>query len=284
MLNGYKVVVVTPAGRKRYMEILLPYILKEKGVVDEYQIWINTNNEEDIAFFKDLEIKYKKLIKLDYTVYNEKHEKYDNLKIYKFFKNCIDAKTVYLRLDDDIVYLEDNYIEKMVRFRIQNKEPFLVYGNIFNNAVIDSIMQKNGYYPDIEQINYDCLDRIGWEDPESAEKKHRFLLNNYILQNKSFKRAFDTWILKDYERVSINSICWLGDTFKEFEGIVDRDEENWLSVIKPQQIGKPNVINGSAFCIHFSFFTQRDLLDRTDILQKYKQISEKKFKLFKRKK
>ena len=33
MINNKKVVVVTPAGRKKYMEILIKYILRENNLL-----------------------------------------------------------------------------------------------------------------------------------------------------------------------------------------------------------------------------------------------------------
>ena len=38
MFGGYKVVCVTPAGRRRYMKILAPYVIRSM-VVDRWDIW-----------------------------------------------------------------------------------------------------------------------------------------------------------------------------------------------------------------------------------------------------
>ena len=56
--------------------------------------------------------------------------------IFRFFKYASDPNSVYIRLDDDVLYLEPNFCKKMFNFRIENKEPFVVFGNIINNAVI----------------------------------------------------------------------------------------------------------------------------------------------------
>jgi hypothetical protein len=48
LFNGKKVVVVTPAGRKQYLEILFKYILNLKSVITEYRLWVNTTNNDDI--------------------------------------------------------------------------------------------------------------------------------------------------------------------------------------------------------------------------------------------
>ena len=80
------------------------------------------------------------------------------------------------------------------------------------------------------------------------------------------------WILYFNERVSINCISWLGSTFSEFDGQVGHDEEQWLACDAPVLKNKMNIIYGGFVCVHYSFFTQRDHLDKTDILQLYKNI------------
>lgn len=281
MIDSYRVVVVTPAGRKRYMEILFKYILSQKNVIDEYRIWVNTLEKEDLDYFKELEKQYKGFVTLDTG--DGEATNATNLNICKFFKNCIDEKTVYVRLDDDVVYIESDFIEKIVKYRIKNKNPFLVYGTIINNACVDYILQKMGMYTDLAKLSYECLCPIGWRDPVSCELKHNYFINNFLSLYKivdgnlkveqSIPKLFYEWYLNDYERVSINCISWLGSTFKEFNGEVGHDEEQWLSVDKPKEIGKPNVIYGEAICSHFAFHTQRAHMDGTDILKKYKTIS-----------
>ena len=80
MINHKKVVVVTPAGRKRYLEILVHYILKEKNIIDKYVLWGNTRNQEDIEYMKYLTNKYKDFIYLDDRFLNN-HEVGTNLNI-----------------------------------------------------------------------------------------------------------------------------------------------------------------------------------------------------------
>lgn len=43
-----KRIVIIPAGRKRYLEILLNYLKFYKDEYDRLDIWLNTNNKEDI--------------------------------------------------------------------------------------------------------------------------------------------------------------------------------------------------------------------------------------------
>ena len=60
MYQNYKVVVNTAAGRRRYMQYLVPPILNA-DIVDRYDIWVNTRNMVDIEFFKKLAQKYPKV-------------------------------------------------------------------------------------------------------------------------------------------------------------------------------------------------------------------------------
>lgn len=274
MNKPYKCVVVTPAGRKRYMEILLPYILREKEFIDEYRIWVNTNNNEDIQYFQYLHNKYSNFITLDYSADKDPYKGNGGRAIHNFFKNTIDNNTIYIRLDDDIVWLEENFIKNLYNFRSNNPQYFLVYGNIINNAIIDHIHQRLGVLPEKPVIGYGCMDHYGWWEPTMAEIKHKIFLDN-LKNNTINKYKFSQWVLNAYERVSINAISWLGEEFAKFNGKVGGDEEQWLSVEKPTLLKKYNTIYGGALCSHFAFFTQRQYLDSTtDILEQYKNFAK----------
>lgn len=274
MIYSKKVIVVIPAGRRRYMEVGLPYILREYDVIDEIRYWVNTDEEADIEWMVEKSKQYDK-IKLDFEFrYNPDIK--SNRNIGKFFKKCVEKDTVYLRIDDDIVWMDCNYVEKMVNFRLKHPNYFLTYGNILNNAIVDYIHQRTNCFSDEFnkniRIEYNCLDSQGWSNPSVAEKKHMQFL--YDIENNNIdKYKFTKWILSDCERVSINSICWIGEEFSKFNGEVGVDEEQWLSVDKPSELKCYNIINGDAVCVHYAFYPQRSYLDTTNILEEYKKIS-----------
>src|ERR1035441_50384 len=125
MYKDYKIVVVTPAGRAQYLDILKKYIYKEmdKGLIDDWQLWYNTGDNNDISYMNGMEIdrpgKVKKYV-LDGI------NGYDAYQIHRFFQFVQNDNTIYLRFDDDIVYIEDRAIEKLIQCRIDNPEPFIV--------------------------------------------------------------------------------------------------------------------------------------------------------------
>ena len=53
-------IVVTPAGRKTYLEILLKYMIKSKNEnqFDRWDLWLNTNIKENIDYCYQLSTTY----------------------------------------------------------------------------------------------------------------------------------------------------------------------------------------------------------------------------------
>jgi len=264
MYENYKIVVVTPAGRRRYLELLIPQIIKLRPIVDKYVLWVNTTNQDDISYMIEIEKKYSGFIELQYLTIPHN----GNASICSFFKKTIDPNTVYVRFDDDIVQIDDNEsFNKFLKFRIEHPEYFLVYGNILNNAAITHIHQRFSNFTKNKGISgYACTDSIGWESPEFAHNLHKEILN----KNISDFRFNNIWDLYYYERVSINCISWLGAEFLKFNGDVGTDEEVWLSCDYPATIKKSNCIYGGFVCVHYAFHTQRLELDNTNILETYK--------------
>jgi hypothetical protein len=264
-----KVVAVTPAGRRRYLEVLFAYMLKLRPAVDEYHLWVNTNNEEDIEYMRAFQSEHPDFVKLKYLPLNIRSN--GNKTINYFFKECTDVDTVYVRFDDDIVYIDDiTQFNKFIEFRKQNPKYFLVYGNIVNNAICTYLHQRNGKLADTSYLTgYECMDSVGWGSGEVARKIHKEVLNECNFE----KFRMGNWILLNNERVSINVVSWLGREFKKFNGIVLDDEEGYISSVKPKELNKHNIIYGDFVCVHYSFFTQRAILDADEtILATYRSL------------
>lgn len=154
---------------------------------------------------------------------------------------------------------------------INGKEHFILCGNIINNAIITHIQQRMGNFStDYGISGYSCADKLGWRDPIFAENIHLEFLSKY--KNSNFHIA--DWLLYHNERFSINAISWRGDEFKKFDGIVHSEEEQFLTITKPKELKKYNKIIGNTLFVHFAFGVHRDYIDGTDLLSKYKKISE----------
>ncbi|NLF83678.1 MAG: hypothetical protein GX568_06815 [Candidatus Gastranaerophilales bacterium] len=269
---GRKVISVTPAGRKRYLKILSRYLLANRHIIDEHHWWINTNDPEDRQYIEQLCEQYPDFFK---AIPNPRPI-HKNLfrSIGYFFEGCTEPGTVYVRIDDDVVWIENGAIEKLVKCRLENPEPLIIVANAVNNAICGHLHERFGVYQFNKQmIKYKCMCRTGWASPVFAEFTHRTFFRHY--NNGELNRyKFPYWIIWEKERISINCICFTGEDMAAIYGMIPDDEEQNITVTIPKKINKYVAICGEALVAHFSFYTQRKHLDSTDILEKYEALAD----------
>jgi hypothetical protein len=117
------------------------------------------------------------------------------------------------------------------------------------------------------------MDEIGWNDSEFALTIHMQFLNDLVNNNiDKWKTSYTKWKLCEFEKVSINCICWFGKDMKDV--VITGYEEDYLSSILPRIKNRPAMIINSPICAHFSFHSQRELLDKSGILEMYNKLSD----------
>lgn len=262
MVDNYKIVCNTAAGRRRYMQYLIPFIVNNE-IVDRYDIWVNTTDKQDIAFFQILAKKFPKIN----LVYQPDGVVDGCRSINAFYKQCVEKDTIYFRMDDDIVWMEPDMIEKMVRFRIDNPDYFVVSPLVINNAICTYIMHNTGKIKLRKYCPAQACDDVLWKSGEFAAQLHEWFLAQ--MPGKRYKKLYCGKRPIALNRFSINSILWFGSEMAKFGGVVSGDEEEWMTVIKPTELGAVNCINGDAITAHFAFYPQRKKLDKLNILGRY---------------
>lgn len=298
MYKGYKIIPFIPAGRKDRMSILVNYLMKfRNNPIDEVYVWRNTKEEEDLKYIDSLNGDYFKVFNILKEPDEQFHEP-KQLNTGKYYRYTQDPQTIYIRFDDDIIFIDDDYFTNLLDFRLKYPHYFLVMGNIWNNAVISYIQQRMGridWRIGVVEKEY-CMDRIGWGDPKFAEGIHK-ILKEKIETNRTKDLFFDRWELHNAHRFSISNFCFFGSDFAKFKGKVEYDrqefkinengvvekfgchyldEENWLVDYYPKKKVLLNVVCGTALVCHFSFLHQRSLLIQNGWLEYYRQLSEKK--------
>lgn len=292
--NGkeWKVAAITPAGREKYLSIFKKYIYKEMdvGLVDEWQLWQNTIRPNDIAYLESMaaENPKVKIYKLDEpitpateTIY-EDLKNYNALQTHKFSKFAMDDDTIYIRFDDDIVWIDRGAIQKIVEARIEHPEAFAIYPVVINSTYITNCHQKTGALgkeagvlrnkednpdPDwvyLEPFNYTDSKLIDLIHDTFRKKLEEGKLNDYYLPSRS---------MDDYQRFSICSIAWFGkDKISPSEL-----EEAQMSWELPKLNNRPIYLLGDALLVHYSYHTQREYLESCtpQKLEFYKQLAEK---------
>lgn len=262
--------ICTPAGRKQYLSILYKYLAKQRSEFECWQLWVNTTNDKDIEYMTELarQNDWIKLVACPVLPNN-----INTIGLF-FPENATREDTLYIRFDDDIVYMELDFIKKLKAARLHHTGPFLIYPNIINNAIISNLHYHNLLVAYNKDPGYKCMDDIGWKDGKFAEAVHRAFLHD--LHNgdiNRWKKTFNVWRCYDYERVSINCIAWFGGMMKPFK--FSFEEEQILSVEIPKAICRANYIFSDPICVHYAFGPQREHLDTTDILEQYCELADK---------
>ena len=256
----------------------------DEGLVDGWQLWLNTTDASDIAYLQSMEAENPK-VKIyrigDPINTTGFYDTYNPLKTYLFFANAQDDDTIYIRFDDDIIWANDDAIEKIVKARIDNPNAFVITTNVINSTICNSWHQENGALSEeagkVKRYtkadpNYAYLDEFNYSDSRFADhihntfKKHyeEGTLNAYYLPSRSFD---------EFERFSICSVCWFGkDKIKI--GYVEEPQIAWEL---PIALNRPNYFCGDALLVHYAYHTQRPYFQATGEthLQYYKEITKK---------
>jgi len=288
MYKGYRVIPIIPAGREKTMSILVKHLLRFKdNPVDEVYLLENTKNDDDLRFINSLnDGKYFKVIRRPANDWDEPVQ----LNTGKFYKWTLDPKTIYIRFDDDIVYVDDQFFKNILEFRINNPHYFLVAANIINNAVVSYILQQKKLISkeagEVKEMY--CMEETGWRSGDFAVWLHRLLLEK-IKQNKVEDLFFDKHELRGVKRFSISCFAFFGSDFAKFNGNVvlpddfansgpynKLDEEMFLCEYYPNEKGLVSAICGNAIVAHYTFCFQRDKVNNTDILQQYRKTANDK--------
>lgn len=261
-----KIIVVTPAGRERYLRLLAHYVLGSP-LVAEWHLWDNCREPSDRDYLhrlaaSDPRCKLKQLPGADggFGI------------IGAFFRFCDDPDAFYLRLDDDIVYVEDGLFRHMLDRATAARGSAIWFAPlIVNNAICGSLIKN--------------LSKVSIEGPVSCQAMCPYAWAHAdfpIALHPVFIEAVRTGRVSDFHvpdreirasRFSINAIGFfgaeklaLGD---DFMPPGSQNEEEWLSAILPLRLNGCGKVLGDMTVAHFSYYTQERRLLQTDILERY---------------
>lgn len=283
MIDGKRVVAWIPYGRERTVSILKEYLIRdhERGIVDE--LWLCLNVDPDQVG----DLRYAYGLARDHGFIRVKdrpsglprlHPKQRNTG--SFVRYMTDPDTVFVRLDDDIVYVHEDAIERIVRHKLQTPDSVCSFPLIWNNSVVSWFLQQAGIIP----LSYGrvggpyCMDSMGWANGGFAVEIHRMLLEH--VEDGTTDRVFlyQDFPLQVGMQFSVSCFASLGAYYAGLKepGVLEPDEEeSWHTVHEPRRIGQPNMIVGNALVSHYTFFPQQSIVFGTDILDRYRTLSEK---------
>lgn len=285
MYQGFKVKVFIFAGRQRTMELLMPQI--KSDYIDEIIIAKNTKNQSDLRYLETLDKKYEKI---KYITLPE--NKTGNFVGWSYLYNfMLEDDTIYIKLDDDIVYLSENFFEELLKFRFDHPEYICVFPMIVNNSFTSAIRKNSLLNRTLPNRTLPEKMTEHFFNGKFAIAEHNEFLNNpnsdewnigniefgkeIVIQQKpsAYSKRNGFALLP---RPQICAIAMFGHVLK----LIDmpkrvehlNDEEfltyyifNYLKNVK-------NCLTSNCLCSHYSFSQQKAEVDNTDILDRYKKL------------
>lgn len=281
MINNTRVVTWTPYGRAETVSILVKYMKRDfdAGLIDEYHLFMNTDENQDVdrAYAEKLAEQYD-WIKLkprpsDIEVLHPKQ-----LNTGRYYRYAIEPNTVYVRFDDDIVYVHERALERLVQAELAS--PSLVtFPIIWHNAICSYYLQTMGKIPrsfGVVGAPY-CMDPVGWADQNFAENIHYLLLDH--IEEGTVDGLF---LHHDIQlpvglQFSVSCFAAHSDIYRAMTppGHLDfHEEENWHTVQRPYATGRANTITGNSLVAHLSFFPHSWYIrNETNILERYRELA-----------
>ncbi|KAJ4246349.1 hypothetical protein NW762_013700 [Fusarium torreyae] len=261
-------------GRKSRVSSLRCYL--ERNMVDnggwlDEVLWIvNTNNKEDLRYLDEITAnsptRHKKVIP-------EKH-----LATYTYKKawRHLERGKYYIKIDDDILWIDDDAIPNLVTRKLENPDDFVVSGNIINNPPLGFFHYRMGalhpYFPEPSQpafiTNLDTPDywkpsRHGFWDG-SPEFKWDLKLKPPKYPNHRWLRVANDSMLYQTPVSHLKYEVW-GNSYKNWAiasqmhmSLLENIETNQLDLYKFE---KPYIMYGDRIRINFMCIYGDDILD-----------------------
>lgn len=278
MFQGHRVVVCVPSGRYRYLRVLLPYLLADRNasIVDEVRLWVNTDVVTDLEYFHRMEQTFPKVKRafasgqLNKALYDARRAHYQyNDSIYRFYASCVEDDTIYVKVDDDICFIHDEFFNNMLSAVIAREvNNYACVANVFNIPYVTKVLQERGKIEDkLGRSTGDPRCPFACTDGEFAAYIHKQFLD--LAESNNTKELYFNG-REIYGRQRIGVMAWTGKSFQQFGGQVGPRDEVELTTRIPELLQKPLWMAGDALVCHFAFSHQRAVLeDQTNILGRY---------------
>lgn len=275
MINGKKVEIIIFVGREAYMKCMLPYLLKDIELIDRISMVFHTWKESDRRYIQSLPSTNPKFR----LIHGFESLSFNQCWVPDFFS---DPDTVYVKVDDDVVYIEDGTLTELIDFTLNHEQYFCVTPLVINSWFGGYALQEGRMlsHPSIVFKNIPNT-IIGndfiYNNGNAALFYHTCLLN--MLESSPDRKCyFHTDNLELDTRWNINMICIDGVKMKKmFEdngGSMNELDEIYLSYRYPHLHGMKTCMMGSKVISHYSFKFQRSVMDqKSNLLERYYNLS-----------
>lgn len=286
MIDGKRVIAFTPSGRQRYMDVLTPYVVRDHnaGVIDEWFVFNNTYTDADQAYTRGMTAALGNWVSVLEFGDNKRPEMRNAGRISRFYPQLANRRDcIFVRLDDDLCFINEGAIEALVRDKIANPTFWLLYPTIVVNTRMSYLLQQHGHIPEEWAKLTDLfLEPTAWRDPAFNTKLHdkaltlisegriaELQLPALSLTGRSSEGTFNS-------HLSINAFAISGTDMHEAARRWpnrNHDEEGYLSDTMPTLFNRCNGISANSLVIHFAYHPFTVAMEATGALDIYKRLA-----------
>jgi hypothetical protein len=271
-----RTIAITFAGRQDRMRLLCAYMHRAlDACIDEWHIWNYARTKEDKVWVQSLASGNTVKVFTPETTHAEKRFE----AVYKHY--APDAQyapdTVFVKLDDDIVFVDLDGLAKLVHFRRANPHYYIVSANVVNNPLC-YVLQKQFAGVGQELVKKEpagvgnALTAFIWSGKVATALHYTFLEHG--------PAAFEFPSIIEYaldKGPNINCIAWLGadlNSVTHCESTQLGNDETYLAMNFPRIFERPACVFGPCVVSHLSFGTQDPDMPVPALLEVYECLAE----------
>ena len=179
---------------------------------------------------------------------------------------------IFLKCDDDIVFIDLPRLRDFIAFRRANPQFFLVSANVVNNGVCAHFQQRRGIIPPAVtslELPKKGLGGSLWSSAVKATAVHR----EFLRAPQRFMQPEPERIIWN-ERLSINFVGLLGEDFVHIDDAMV-DDEDFLCYGARERAWKDNAIHWPFVVAHLSFYPQDARMDLGALLALYRDLARR---------
>lgn len=284
MIDNHRVIAWTPYGRRPTYSILIEYLRRdvERGLLDEVWAYMNVDlhgQESDVAYAHELAEQYP-WFHIKYRPDGiPRHPGPKQRNTGFAYRYMTDPDAVYLRFDDDVVYVHPDTVANLVAKKLEMAPSMAIFPIIWNNALSTYFLQSGGVVPmEWGQVSAYCMDPVGWANGPFAVKMHEKLIGHIEAGTVEDCYLYQDFPLKLGDQFSVSCFASAGRDYAALPQpgvLIPDEEEHWHTVHRPRVTGQPNILVGNALVSHWSFFPQKPFLNTSGLLERYRDLADK---------
>lgn len=194
--------------------------------------------------------------------------------LYHYYCHQYFAEDVFVKLDDDIVYIDTTELDGFFQCVQNTAGVSLVSANVINNGVCAYLQQQKGYLDGINlEFEYPKHGTCGslWESADKCTQLHDYFLANFEAILNTAKTDEQLTVLPRADRFSINFVGFKQPLFMYMGlgGYQSLDDEEVMTQVLPKTFGVSKYVYNHLMVSHLSFFKQDEGLEIDVLMKKY---------------